>query len=710
MRLHARLVAAGLVVLGLGAGMEARNAGQEPAQQPPAQQPPPAPVPPPGTPQPQRPPVIRSGINFVSVDVIVTDKKSGELVLDMKQDDFEVREDKKPQKVDTFEVVKIDALSGATTPKEIRSMYDEESEARQPNVRLFVMLLDDYHVRRGNDLAVKRPLIDFVQNQLAPQDMLAIMYPLTPVSALTFTRNRDSMVSAINHFEGRKGMYDPRNEFEERYAYYPAQTVENIRNDVTLGALKGAAVKLGGMREGRKSIIFVSEGFTSTLPAQLNDPVAAQPRIGNRTAPGQDPGATNPRVESQKFFDSADLTNRLREAFDTVNRNNTSIYAVDPRGLSTFEYDINQGVSLTTDRTNLNQSIDTLRVLADNTDGRAIVNRNDLAAGMKQIIRDASGYYLLGYTSTSAPTDGKFHSIDVRVKRPGVELRARKGYWAYTAEDAARATAPPKPGPPPAISHALNAIAEPATSGHAARFWTGLDQAPGGQTRVTFVWEPFSGSESGRATEVPARVVLTATAPDGRPLFRGPIPEKSPSDGAAPAPAAPGAAVVPAAAAGASASFTAAPGAIDMRIVVENARGQVIDSTTQTLTVPDYATTPVSFGTPRIYRARTAREMLLVRNNLDAAPTATREFSRGERLLIRFDAYAAGGGRPEVTAKLLNRGGTAMADVPVQGAEGKPFQIDFPLASLAAGEYLIQIDAKAPSGTAQQIVAFKVGS
>ena len=62
-------------------------------------------------PQPQRPPVIRSGINFVSVDVIVTDKKTGEVVLDMKQDDFEVREDKKPQKVETFEVVKIDALS-----------------------------------------------------------------------------------------------------------------------------------------------------------------------------------------------------------------------------------------------------------------------------------------------------------------------------------------------------------------------------------------------------------------------------------------------------------------------------------------------------------------------------------------------------------------------------------------------------------------------
>jgi VWFA-related protein len=685
MREHARLLAAVALVFGLSGGIRA----QDPAQ-------------------PQRPPVIRSGINFVSVDVIVTDKKTGEVVLDMKQDDFEVREDRKPQKVDSFEIVKIDALTnGGIAPRAIRSSFDEENEARQPNVRLFILLFDDYHVRRGNDLAVKKPLLDFVQNQLAPQDMVAVMYPMTPVTALTFTRSRESLVESINHFEGRKGMYEPRNEFEERYAYYPVDQVENIRNDITLGALKGAAVRLGGMREGRKSIIFVSEGLTSSVPAQLNDPVASLPGVGNpaRNSPGVDQ-TTNPRVEAQKFFDSADLTNRIKEAFDIVNRNNCSIYAVDPRGLAAFEYDVNQGVSLQTDRSTLTQSIDSLRVLADNTDGRAIVNRNDLAGGMKQIMRDASGYYLLGYTSTAAPTDGKFHSIDVRVKRPGVEIRSRKGYWAYTAEDVARATAPPKPGPPSAVSNALNAIAEPASSGHAARFWTGMEQAAGGQSRVTFVWEPFGGSEAGRSSDVPARVMLTATAPDGHPIFRGPVGERPSPDAAA----APGATAAVPASPGASVSFTAAPGPMEMRIVVENARGQVIDSTTQSLTVPDFAKTQVSVGTPRIFRARTAREMLVVRNNLDAAPTATREFSRGDRLLIRFDAYSTGGAKPEIAAKLLNRTGSSMADVPVQAAEGKPFQIDFPLASLAPGEYLIQIDAKTASGTAQQTIAFKIGA
>ena len=106
--------------------------------------------------------------------------------------------------------------------------------------------------------------------------------------------------------------------------------------------------------------------------------------------------------------------------------------------------------------------MDTLRLLAEETDGRAIVNRNDLAVGMKQITRDSSAYYLLGYNSSQAPTDGKFHDIKVRVKRPGVQVRARKGYWALTADDAARALAPPKPGPPKPVEAALAAAVAPA--------------------------------------------------------------------------------------------------------------------------------------------------------------------------------------------------------------------------------------------------------
>src|SRR5436189_6215526 len=99
MRVHA-LLAAGLLVLG-----QATPPQQRPPAQPPAQ----TPAAPAGQDQPR--PVIRSAINFVSVDVIVTDKKTGNVVLDMKQDEFEVREDKRPQKVDSFDVVNIEEIS-----------------------------------------------------------------------------------------------------------------------------------------------------------------------------------------------------------------------------------------------------------------------------------------------------------------------------------------------------------------------------------------------------------------------------------------------------------------------------------------------------------------------------------------------------------------------------------------------------------------------
>ncbi|MDQ3488655.1 MAG: hypothetical protein M3468_13130, partial [Acidobacteriota bacterium] len=172
------------------------------AQQPQSQQPPPPPPTPPAGQDPQRP-TFKAGINFVSVDVIVSDK-SGNPILDLKPEEFSVSEDGKAQKIEQFSIVKIDPLDQIEGPTNgpIRTQQDEQREAARPEVRLFTILLDDYHVRRGNDMAVRKPLIDFIQNQLAPADMVAIMYPMTPVNDISFTRNRASLISAIEKFEG----------------------------------------------------------------------------------------------------------------------------------------------------------------------------------------------------------------------------------------------------------------------------------------------------------------------------------------------------------------------------------------------------------------------------------------------------------------------------------------------------------------------------
>ncbi len=684
----ARLVAA------LGIAAATLQAQQPPQSQPP--QNPPAEQPPPG----QRPPTFKTGINFVRVDVIVSDDK-GNPILDLKAEDFSVFEDGRPQRVETFSVVKIDPLDQTEGPgnPEIRNSGDEEREAARPEVRLFVILLDDYHVRRGNDMAVRKPLIEFIQNQLAPADMVAVMYPLTPVNDILFTRSRSRLISAIQNFEGRKFNYVPRNAFEERYSQYPAATVERIRNQVTMSALKAAAVRMGGLREGRKSIIFVSEGFTSALPPQLQDPNVSFPGMGNRNR-------RNPQAENDERYNMAtmsDMFAEMRDVFDTANRQNTSIYAVDPRGLGAFEYNINEGVGLVQDSAHLKSSIDTLYTLANNTDGRAIVNRNDLASGMKQIIRDSSGYYLLGYTSSRAPTDGKFHEIKVTVKRRGVDVRARKGYWALTKEDVARVTAPPKPEPPAAVTRALSSLAEP-HGGRPARFWIGTSRGANGLSRVTFAWEPINDGPDDRRGDPASRVALTAISPEGKPVFRGRVPDAPSVDPPIPT----SGSVSSSAAKGGSVSFEVPPGQLQMRMTVEGGRGQVLDSTIRELTVPDYTGVSVVLGTPRLYRGRTVRELQAIRANTAAAPAVDREFSRSERLLVRLEAYAPGGQAPEVSAKLMNRSGAPMSDIPMQLVAGV-YETELPLSALAAGEYLVEFTAKSSAGSSTDTVAFRVG-
>jgi VWFA-related protein len=652
-------------------------------------------------------PIFRTGINFVRVDVIVTDRQ-GNPITDLQPGDFQVTEDGKPQEIELFRLVNVaeEAMPGEV-PRQIRTDYDEESEAARDDVRLFVIMLDDYHVRRGASMAVREPLSNFVSRHLAPTDMVALMYPLTPVSDVRFTRNHDSVVEAIQRFEGRKYNYQPRNEFEERYSLYPVEVVERIRNQVTLSALEGLVTRLGGVREGRKAVILVSEGFSNYVPPQLRDPIAQMPGLGNPNRRDPTAGEGSLAEERAALFSSTDLLRDMREVYNAANRNNTSIYTLDPRGLAPFEYDIDQGIGQNMDRAALQATTDTLRILADQTDGRAIVSRNDLEAGLSQIVRDSSSYYLVGYNSTQAPSDGKFHEIKVRVNRPGAQVRARKGYWALTAEETARALAPKPAGPPPEIERALSSLAEPAR-GRYVHTWVGTSRGENGRTRVTFVWEAIP-AVPGLKRDAPDRVVLHASGGGGQVFFRGPVP----ADAGLAAGGASGSQPAASLRLPSRASFDVEPGRIDLRISIEGSGADVLDIEDRQLAVPDLTAPQAALSTPVVVRARNPLEYRTASQNPDAVPAAAREFRRTDRLLVRFDVYAPGGLTPSPSARLLNRGGGQMAELtaqPMTGTEGR-FQIDLPLASLAAGDYLIEVKVEdASEGEAIEIIAFRVTS
>jgi hypothetical protein len=104
----------------------------------------------------------------------------------------------------------------------------------------------------------------------------------------------------------------------------------------------------------------------------------------------------------------------------------------------------------------LQHRIETLQILAENTDGIALVNNNDLTKQMRRLAADLTSYYLLGYSSTNTKLDGRLRSIKVKVTRPGVDVRARHGYRAATAAEVAAATKSAE-APKPAVNAALNA-------------------------------------------------------------------------------------------------------------------------------------------------------------------------------------------------------------------------------------------------------------
>ena len=224
------------------------------------------------------------------------------------------------------------------------------------------------------------------------------------------------------------------------------------RERQSLDALEDLVRHLRTVREERKAVITISSGWRlfeqnpqlgrpteSNQPATLGvgvDPASG--RLATRDATG--PKVASLACESDRLaLSTIDHSLRFRTLLDEANRANTSFYTVDPRGLAPFDDDIyaaaavgmNPTVSLVEDQSRLRDRNNSLKTMAEDTDGLAIVQTNHLAAGFERMAADLSWYYLMGYYSTQK-TDGKFHRITVRIKRPGVQVRARRGYLAAT--------------------------------------------------------------------------------------------------------------------------------------------------------------------------------------------------------------------------------------------------------------------------------------
>ena len=604
---------------------------------------------------------FRGGVDFVQLDVFVTGDGPA-AVADLTREDFEVFEDGQRQTLEQFELIRATGIADPTLtqPLTIRTTDDARQEASRRDTRVFIFFLDDYHTDFAHAVIARNEIAEFIETGVGQNDLLAVMGPLTPVDSVELTRDHASVVRQVLQFEGRRFRYEPRNLFEEQYARYSAQTIESIRNQVVISALAGLSTHLGTIRDSRTAIIYVSEGMTASVP----------PGVTNMMAEGTGGGTLS---GSSRIFALGDLYDRLREIYEAANRNNASIYPVDPRGLSGAGLNMGQQVSGEEARSYLNEARSLLRTLAERTDGRAIVNRNDLADGLKQVVQDSSVYYLLGFTSM-APTDGEFHEVDVRVRRPGVSVRARRGYWAASPADAVLAAAPPAERPSRAIEEALAGIQMPVRAARFVRTWVGAEVGAAGRTRMRFVWEGLPGVP-GVERERAAQLTVIGIAADGRLLFRERVPETT-----------------EVATGPFQLLFDAEPGTVELDISIEDAGGIRIDSEVQALDVPDFSAVGPTVTTPRVYRARNAREWQAIAGDANAVPTPARVFPRSERLLIRFDVVNTSTDAPAPVAALLNRTGQRVRDVPVSTASaGGDYQIDLGLGGVPSGEYLIEI-------------------
>jgi VWFA-related protein len=416
----------------------------------------------PQTQPPQTPPGVtfQVEVNYVDVDAVVTDE-NGNFVSDLKREDFEVLEDGKPQKVEMFSQVEIPVTKGDRFLMLDRPVTIDTQTNREPFTgRLYVIVLDDQDVSAMRTAIVRKSARQFVEQYMGANDVAAVLYTSgRSDAAQEFTNNKQLVIAAIDKFVGRRMRSLTLERLDQYYMSLvtraqeggsentqeqtstdpggnsrmadPTEMERGYRAVGVLDTLKYTAEFLASVRGRRKAVLFFSEG----IDYPITDVFGAH--------------------------SATDVIHATRDAISMAARSNVNFYTIDPRGLvgMTTEWMEMNGSgapelagqpAFNTPGTNspissisggtgpfiaqnelmaeLMLSQGSLKELAEQTGGIAAVNANVLTDAFERIVEANSRYYVLGYYPPNHPRDGRFHKIEVRVKRPGLRVQARKGY------------------------------------------------------------------------------------------------------------------------------------------------------------------------------------------------------------------------------------------------------------------------------------------
>ena len=363
---------------------------------------------------------IRVTTELVLVNVIARDKK-GNLVKDLKREDFTVFEDGKKQDISTFDFENVDQLATAGPAEAtVSGAAGQGALLKSPALattinardRRLVLLFFDFsamdpeQIDRSVDAAKK-----FVQTKMQPADLIALVSLATNLRIdLDFTDDRAKITAGLNAYTSSQGQgFDngttgtAEGAAETGGSFTVDDTDYNTFNaDRKLLALQSMMQALGKIPQ-KKALVYFSNGIT-------------QSGVDNQSA--------------------------LRATTAAAVKANVSIYALDIRGLealppggeaqtaSLHGQSAYSGQSIRDQLSSNGASQDTLATLASDTGGKAFFDSNDFGAVFSQVQKDTSAYYVLGYTSTNGLRDGRFRRLRVQINRPDIRLDYRSGYYA----------------------------------------------------------------------------------------------------------------------------------------------------------------------------------------------------------------------------------------------------------------------------------------
>lgn len=395
--------------------------------------------------QPGERPTFRVAIDLVTTDVIVRDAR-GQFISDLTKDDFEILEDGDRQVLSSMVLVHggrtMNVLTPPPPPMQEGIILPPRRPTNDAAGRIFVLFVDDLHLDFQNTPRIRDLFKRIARVLIHEGDLFGIVSTGPSSLSIDLSYDRSRIDEAIKKISGSglkpteiiQGAQSSQGPTEVRY-----------RAHVAFSTMYDILRNLESVRDRRKAVIYVSDGYDFNPfekarfgedPDDYFERRWGTERDPNGTGAQNDPTTTRNMMGEQ--FADTDLVLELAEVTRAANRANATIYTIDPRGL-VGGVDIADNVDPQEWFTYVSKTQDSLRVLAEETGGIAVVNQNDFDKALKRIDAETSDYYVLGYYSKNPDPLKRTRAIEVRTKRADLSVWSRK---SYTLKPASAAVSP----------------------------------------------------------------------------------------------------------------------------------------------------------------------------------------------------------------------------------------------------------------------------